>query len=517
MSGLAKARYFPDFDRWPKARVFFCFCLSFIAGLAAAAFSWDYFHPQTSLVFLAAVLALAAGAAAGRKKFFVPALLAAAFFCGFWRLALANNASQAQSALLAKGQEIALTGVISGEPDQRQTHSQYTLGDLRLPQTKQTLPGKILVFADTYPLYQYGDQVLVSGLLAKPEPVGGFAYDRFLRRHGIWGLMYYPRLELAAIGQGVWFWEKIFSAKNRFRQAINIGLSGEAADLARAMLLGDKREIGAGLRTDLSRTGLSHLAAISGLHISLVATLAMSFLLALGCPRRWSFYSVTALLFFYILLVGLPASALRAGLMGFLALWASYLGRFGKLTNSLVLAAALLLMANPWLLRDDIGFQLSFSATLGLAWFYPLGRAAWQKLAAGRYFVRVRLAKAATEAALVTLSAQTLAGPLVVHYFGILSLIAPLANVLVLWTLPFLMVSALVALVLGAFWPAAAPWFFLPARVCLDYLLLVVHWGARVPGAYQTVFPRPIWYAVYGLLMLWLWRRGRIFKSERGV
>jgi len=269
------------------------------------------------------------------------------------------------------------------------------------------------------------------------------------------------------------------------------------------------------LRQNFSQSGLSHIMAISGMHISILAALVMSLFLNIGLSRRKSFWSAGLFLVFYIILIGLPASAVRAGIMGFLALWAMRLGRLSSVTNSLVLAASLLLLFNPRLLRDDIGFQLSFLAVLGMVWFKPIFDAGLEKIIqeeikftprikrVGKIFQKP--AKIFYEILAITMAAQIFTWPIVAVNFSQVSLVAPLANLLVLWALPVLMILIILALVGGAFLPVFLPVLFLPAFLFLKYIKTVAEWSAGLPGAFlQIDYLGLFWLAVYYLISIWL-------------
>jgi competence protein ComEC len=187
-------------------------------------------------------------------------------------------------------------------------------------------------------------------------------------------------------------------------------------------------------------------------------------------------------LIFYIALIGLPASAMRAGLMGFLVLLALNIGRLNKMVNSLALAAFILLWINPKLLRDDIGFQLSFLAVLGIFLFNSF----FKKIV--RYEkIKSSFLKGILEVLVVTMSAQVLTLPIMALNFSQISVIAPLANLLILWTLPFLMILIISALFLSFVFPPLSFYFFLPSFFILRYIIMAATALVKIPGAYLEI------------------------------
>jgi competence protein ComEC len=302
---------------------------------------------------------------------------------------------------------------------------------------------------------------------------------------------YYPRLTPSSLRSdtpllirrgdgGEAFYKTVFGLKDKFREIIDFGLSEPESSLTRAIILGDKKGIPDDLRDKFSKTGVSHIVAISGMHISILAGLVMVMLLGAGLWRKHAFYFATLFLIIYIILIGLPASAMRAGLMGFLVLWALNLGRLNKLTNSLVLAAVVLLLINPKLLRDDIGFQLSFLAVLGIAYAYPLLNNIFDK-------IKIPKLKGIRDILNITIAAQVFTLPIIALNFSQVSVIAPITNLLIIWTLPILMIAVLVALLLSLIFPSISFVFFLPVKLLLNYIIVIVELLADIPYAYLEI------------------------------
>lgn len=156
------------------------------------------------------------------------------------------------------------------------------------------------------------------------------------------------------------------------------------------------------------------------------------------------------------------------------------MGRLNKITNSLALTAAVLLAFNPKLLRDDVGFQLSFLAIVGLVYVYPILGAVWEKFKLPKF-------KGLSDALLITLAAQVFTLPVLAYNFSQISLIAPLANLAALWAVPVLTILILAALPLAALMPGLSVLFFLPSLALAKYILLVVRLMAKIPYAYLEI------------------------------
>ena len=292
---------------------------------------------------------------------------------------------------------------------------------------------------------------------------------------------------------------------------IDSGLSEPASSLARPIVFGGQRGLPQSTRDDFQKVGLTHIMAVSGFNISILAAIVMTALLALGFSRRRAFYLAVIFLAGYIILVGAPASAMRAGLMGFLVLWALKLGRLNKMTNSLILVATILLLLKPKLLRDDVGFQLSFLAIAGLVYAYPI-------FAALRAKIKLPKLKGVSDALLITLAAQVFTLPILAYNFSQVSLIAPLANLAVLWAVPLLTILILIALPLSFFLPALSFIFFLPSLILTKYILAMVKFFASWPHSFLTInYLWPGWLVLYYVLVIFIIikaRRSKLLKEE---
>ena len=260
------------------------------------------------------------------------------------------------------------------------------------------------------------------------------------------------------------------------------------AGLARALVAGDKDGLTDQLDQDLRRTGLSHVVVVSGMHLSILIWTVVSLL---GPNRRRSAAVGCALVLLVMAMAGNTPSVVRAGILQLFLLIGPLLGRRRDSLTTLTFALMVLLLANPYA-AASISLQLSFGAVLGQ---YLLGmpiqrwalahlrlpegtslpRRAWR--GTGRFL-------AATLAS--TLSAQVFTVPLCAWYFGTISLVSPLANLLVLWAVTHAFIGGLAAGILGNLVPALGQLLALPVSLLLDWIRLAVTALAKVPFACLT-------------------------------
>jgi competence protein ComEC len=214
--------------------------------------------------------------------------------------------------------------------------------------------------------------------------------------------------------------------RGRAEAALGRGMPAREAELARGFVLGEDQRIDAGTVEDFRRSGLSHLLAVSGQNVALLALLAMPLLAALGMPLRTRLVWVLAAIVIYVPLAGAGPSILRAGVMGALGLLATLAGRRASRLYGLAVAAVVTLAIDPHV-GADVGWQLSFAAVLGILALAPPLRAAVVSRVGTRGWRGVL-----AEGFAMTVAATSATAPLIAFHFGEASSTTLAANLLAL-------------------------------------------------------------------------------------
>lgn len=486
-----------------KRQIIFFSCWFFFLGIAIA-----YFLPRSFLLFdvyfFAAALALFSAAfliiffnnnpeqrrgVAG--ALFIACLWLGFLFLGIARLAISLPSDSPYKIWHYNGEKTEFIAVAASEPVRTSAKQKIRLETVYLEKEKKEVAGAVLVSAPLWPKYSAGDILKINCELQRPGMIDDFDYGEYLAARDIYSLCSFPQIEilkdypaagkrLAIARRSALAWQPILRVREYFRRLMERGLPEPEAGIFKAFLLGDQGTVPEDINNYFRQSGLSHIVAISGTHITLLCGILLWLFLAAGLNRRQAFYASLPVLLFYVFLAGAPPSAVRAGFMGFLVLLAFYVGRLNRLDYSLVLAAAAMLLINPKLLMADAGFELSFAAVLGMIYCYPFLNRKFggekDNLWPPFKFVINLLA--------LTLAAQALTLPILIWRFGQVSFVAPLANLLAVWTAPFIMAAGLGALALSAIFPFFALWFWLPAGLMLKYLVAVAAWTAQLPLAY---------------------------------
>ncbi len=405
---------------------------------------------------------------------------------------------------------VTLEGVVVGEPDVRETYTNLRLRAewLALPDGRELqVRGLALVRADRYPAFGYGDRLRVTGPMETPPQGDDFSYRDYLARQGVYSLL--PRCRVSRIGGGAGnpLVAALLSFKRRAQAVIAAILHEPAASLLTGILLGVETGIPSALADDFAATGTTHIIAISGFNITIIAGIFAALSLRLVGRRRATWVAIGGVVL-YTFFVGASAAVVRAAIMGIIYLLGRHLGRATFAPASLGAAAVLMTVINPLVLWD-VGFQLSFAATVGLVLYTgPLERFVLRLLA--RVTSRRQAERAVgwlSEGVLVTIAAQITTLPLLLVTFHRLSLVTLLTNLMILPAQPAVMILGGMATLVGLLWLPAGQVLGWVAWLPLAYTIALVRLTARVPYAWVDLGRVEGWMAwvYYGLLAAVTW------------
>ncbi len=405
--------------------------------------------------------------------------------------------------------QLVLTGQIATDPERldNQTRLEIQIERIWIPDLKIQKPveGLVLVIAPPFHPYEYGERLKITGFLETPPQDGDFSYRQYLARQGI--LTWIPEPEIRPLGMGKV--NPLLSAIYRLRNAaldeVYRLFPFPEAPLIAGITLGIESFIPEDLSRAYSTTGTTHIIAISGFNITIMAGLAIAFFgRSFGRVRGLILAGVLVLL--YTLFVGGDAPVVRAAIMGLIALLARYLGRRTHGLSSLAAAAICMTCINPRAIQD-VGFQLSFFATLGLILYAdPLSKLVVRIIQNARLKLDAkRWGNALSEMLLFTLAAQITTLPVIAWHFQKISIISLLANALILPLQPLLMILSGLATMLGLIWHPLgqiAAWFAWPFSSLTNRLVTLM---ATIPGGvlYSGQI-NPAWLLIYYLILLFL-------------
>ena len=331
-----------------------------------------------------------------------------------------------------------------------------------------------------YPAIGPGDRIRVDGEI-RPPPEGG--YGEFLRRSGVVGTIRSRTLERLADPAAIRPEVALERLRRSSGDALTRALPEPEAGLAAGILVGLRDRVDRDLAAAFTTAGVSHVVAISGWNIAIVAATVGA---ASGrLSRRRRSVLITCAIAAYVLFAGASPSVLRAAAMAAVVLAARESGRAGRAAAALGWAAAILLVTEPALVTDA-GFQLSTIATAGLLRWGT----SFTSFLAGPSPGRLR--RTLADVLGVSLAAQLATLPLILVAFGRLSIVSPAVNLVVVPLVAPAMAAGAVAFVAGWLVALGAPAIVgtlagLPAWAVLAAIVAVVRFAAAVPLASVTL------------------------------
>lgn len=400
---------------------------------------------------------------------------------------------------------VTIRGMIADMPDARDTHVNLEIktDQIIIEDEPVSVKGRALVQAppDTY---QFGEIVAVSGQLRTPPEFDDFSYREYLAREGILSYMQYVYVEPTGVFSG----SPVKAVMVRFRQRahdiIRRLLPDPQASLLAGILLGIESGISPDVREAFNAVSATHVIAISGSNLVILAGLISAMASRVIKNPRWVAALTIGGVIGYSIFVGGDSAVVRAAIMTTLALVATQLGRQTYGPASLGFAALLMSAINPLVLWD-VGFQLSFAATLGLVLYVdPLQKA----LSAGleKLFSKdtaLLILGLLSDAMIVTVAAQITTFPIMLYAFERFSVVSLPVNLLIVPAqTPLMVLGGLAVLCALVFWPlgqvlAWGSWLF------LTWTIRVVEAFARLSFAsaeVTNVSPAAIW-AIYIIML----------------
>ena len=412
------------------------------------------------------------------------------------------------------GTEVDLIGVITNEPDQREQLVRYiVLIDNMIDGTRTfvTKKTKILVSAESYPRYEYGDKINVRGKLLVPQSFEDdrgkvFDYGSYLRKDDIFFQMIRPKIEVVAHNEGGVVKKYLFGFKNALLRKVDELLPSPHSALLGGMTIGGKQTLSRNIQDDFARAGIIHIVVLSGYNITLVAKFIIAILFFL--PALYANVLGIVAIVLFAIMTGATATVIRASVMAILVIVARMVRRPFSAGRALLVAAVVMVALNPKILIFDTSFQLSFLATLGLVYVSPIVL---------RYVQWVPEQLEFREMVSATLATQITVLPLLLYKIGTLSFISLPVNLLVLPLMPVIMLLGFITIGLGFIhYFVAFPFSFI-LYILLSYIFKIVDIGTSIPYAAISVSYFPWWLMVlcYTVIGFLFWKMKKPHENSR--
>jgi competence protein ComEC len=365
----------------------------------------------------------------------------------------------------------------------------YSTGKETQVLTIKNSQGKAVVYTYDYPKHCCGETVLIKG---EESVFNDKKYLNYLNKEKIISVFQYPTIEKIKEKERS-FQCFLLSQKEKLKKNIERSLPAPHRFLLEAMILGERRSFTDSFNEKLSISGTRHITAISGMHIIIISSVLFFIILMLGVKKRISVFLTLAVITIFIIFVGAPASAIRAGVMGGVVLLSTIVGRKASPVRLVAFAGAVMLAFNPLLLHYDLGFQLSFLAVVGITSLY--GSIKKKEVACSSF---LRKHDKIADILAVTIGAQIFVFPLILYNFGHISLFSFFANILIVPLLPFVMILGFLTALTG--WII----FSIPAFIFLSFIIFIINLTYYLPfsAIHINGTPTILIFLLYAYLLL---------------
>ncbi len=465
-------------------RIFYSICFGFIFGILTRSLFYIYIYIAALLGVISMALFLFFILISNRKWGIIFSIFILAFSFGIFRFHISDKPSP-NIFEMKVGDKVNLSGFIVNEPDKRENNQKLTI--LVKEGSEAT---KILASVSLDEKYKYGDEINFSGKLEKPENFitdqgKEFDYINYLRKDGIHYVMNYVNTDVVSSGNGNFIKSSLFFVKEKFLEKIDSNISSPESLLMGGLILGERASFGEEMRKKFIDTGTIHIVALSGYNVTIVAEWIVRMFSFL--PYNFAFSAGILGILLFVLMTGAQSTAVRAGVMASLAVFARATGRNYDVGRALLLAGLIMVIVNPFVLVYDVSFQLSFIATVAVIFFSP-------KIE--KYFLWVTPKLGLRDVVSVTAAAYIFVLPFILYKMGNLSTVALPANVLVLPFIPLTMLFGFLTGVSGMIWYVLAIPFGYISYLLLHYELGVIDFISQIPYASFSIPNFPLIFTI---------------------
>lgn len=366
-------------------------------------------------------------------------------------------------------------GIVGSEVERQNRVQSIVLKNVSF--AKIPVYGNVLVKTPIDPELHYGDTIAFSCMFSKPEPLNGFLYDRYLAVKGIYAICEYPEF-IDVVSTNTSFIGSVLSIKQLLNNRLDQFLTEPHSTFVSGLLFGGNSGLSKEIKTDFARTGTSHILAASGFNVSLFTFVFFGWVMETRLGKKRGAILTAILVVVYVIMAGMQAAVVRAALLSSVLLVGVFVERKASIINTLLLAAVLLLIINPRLLRDDVGFQLSFVAMIAILFLAPK----WEP-----FVTFIPKILGLRDSIVGSVSVFIVSFPVLLWNFGSLSIIAPIANLFILPFVPYLMIFTGFALFVSFISISIAQFVSLPVWVGSRFILEINAIFSSLPFASISV------------------------------
>lgn len=409
------------------------------------------------------------------------------------------------------GENLEIVGTIISNPIDKQYKNQYILKVEEINENKEYKNTNLqLNVKKEKETLNYGDKIIVKGNFEEANTArneGGFDYKQYLKSKNIYGIVTVDKKDIETINKNNVGVIDLLANKvrNSMKRKIEQNLPNETNELLSGMLIGEKSNLQKEIQEDFRDSSLSHVLAISGMHVSYVM-LGITFLISkIKFSKKMSKIVTILILLFFIILTGKTASVTRACFMSSYIILASLLHKKAHVLGSISISLLIILIINPYFILD-IGLQLSYGGTIGIVLIYPILKKYKKKKEdkTGRIKkVLYKIKDKIIDTILITISANLVIFPIVLFHYNIMSFTFIISNLLISPIIGIIIILGFLSVFSSYIVSSKVMFFFL--QILLSVLAQIAHFCAGLPLS-KVYFPTPKIYVIiiYYLFLIYI-------------
>jgi DNA internalization competence protein ComEC/Rec2-like protein len=412
-------------------------------------------------------------------------------------------------------ENLEIVGTVISNPIDKEYKNQYTLKVEKIDENKkyQNTNLQLNVKKEKENL-SYGDKIIVKGNFEEASTArneGGFNYKQYLKTKKIYGIVTVDKKDVKVVNKNNANIIELLANKvrNSMKGKIEQNLSDATSGLLSGMLIGDKSNLPKEIQEDFRNSSLSHILAISGMHVSYVM-LGITFLISkMKFSKKISKIITIVILLFFIILTGKTASVERACFMSVYAILASLLHKRANVLASISISILIILIINPYSILD-IGLQLSYGGTLGIVLIYPIlkkcKKSKKEKAKENKFQKLIqKIKEKILDIIRITVSANLVIFPIILYQYNTMSFTFIISNLLISSIIGIIIILGFMSVFASyIFMPLAKVMFFL-TQILLNILAQTAHLCAKLPFS-KVYFPTPKIYVIliYYLFLIYI-------------
>lgn len=257
-------------------------------------------------------------------------------------------------------------GVVIENKEEKQYYNKYKV-KVKIGDNKKI---NLYLMADKNVNLDYGDKVIFEGTYIRPEVqrnYKGFDYSEYLKQLNVYGKVKCTEIELLEKRQDNRIFQISSEIKTNIIEKVNYIFDRERSAILLGLILGDKTGIEENIQENFRNAGISHILAISGMHVAYVI-LGISSIFKNILGKRKTNMLIILVLIVYMFITNFSPSVTRAGIMGILMIFSKIIYRKNDTITSMSISMLVILIYNPFLIKN-LGFQLSYGGVIGIILF----------------------------------------------------------------------------------------------------------------------------------------------------